>query len=503
VLRDTAADPGIAAARQRLTEKILAFRDLVNRDCGFIVYKTLVGYQSVFPPAWEDAEFDVEGQDAYRGQRIGELVNEVTEESADEWLAILFRCAQTESNDLATFPTFERFLEELGRSKPDILIAYLDRLDDRLANFLPAMLKGLEGGAKEDIAHEKVRHWVGTRQYLRQVIRYQRFAANFDVDLLERASKAAIEVGDDVAVLNAVNISAARHGDVTGGLIERAFLPAVDHLTVKGDTRWVNAVWPHSVKSSLFQDLKSEQADRVLASLVRHPQIDHRVEEVLTSVAASWPSKVVDFFGQRLKVEPMADDIKHYEAIPFRFHGLHAPLAKIPEYLVEKARSWFEEDRLLFTYRGDRLLSIVFPNFSAGFERSLQNLLEGRDRADLEFIAKILRNYEGQSFTHSLCKAIVAMLPTDDTLLDEIEVVLDSTGIVSGEFGFVEACRRKKTELEPWLSDPRESVQSFARRHMLSLDRQIATEQRRSEEELELWKRDYSEIDDGRDKRNT
>ena len=77
------------------------------------------------------------------------------------------------------------------------------------------------------------------------------------------------------------------------------------------------------------------------------------------------------------------------------------------------------------------------------------------------------------------------------------------SGLVSGEFGFVEAYRRKKSELALWLSDPRESVQSFARRHMLSLDRQIAAEQRRSEEELELRKRDYGGIDDGRDKRNT
>ena len=123
MLSDTPADPAVATARQRLTEKIFSFRDLVNRDRGFVVYKTLVGYQSVFPPAWEDAEFDLQGQDAYRGQRIGKLVTEVTEESADEWLAVLSRCARTESNDLATFPSFGRFLEELGRSKPHILIS--------------------------------------------------------------------------------------------------------------------------------------------------------------------------------------------------------------------------------------------------------------------------------------------------------------------------------------------------------------------------------------------
>ena len=188
-----------------------------------------------------------------------------------------------------------------------------------------------------------------------------------------------------IAVLNAVSTSALRHGDVEGGLIDRVFLPALDYLIEKGDTRWVNAVWPCRKEKSLLEDLKSEQADQVLASLVQHPQIDYRVEDVLASIAASWPTKVVDFFGSRLKVEPKSTfgDKIRFKAIPFKFLRLHDQLAKIPEYLVEKSRSWFKEDKLLFQYRGGQLLSNVFPNFPPEFEHILQSLIEGRDRADL------------------------------------------------------------------------------------------------------------------------
>jgi hypothetical protein len=144
-----------------------------------------------------------------------------------------------------------------------------------------------------------------------------------------------------------------RHGDVEGGLIDRVFLPALDYLIEKGDTRWVNAVWPCRTEKSLLQDLKSEQAGQMLASLVRYPQIDSQVEDVLTSIAASWPMQVVDFFGSRLKVEPESTggDKSRYEAIPFKFYRLHEQLAKIPEFIVERARSWFEEDKLLFQNR--------------------------------------------------------------------------------------------------------------------------------------------------------
>jgi hypothetical protein len=132
--------------------------------------------------------------------------------------------------------------------------------------------------------------------------------------------------------------------------------------------------------------------------------------------------------------------------------------------------------------------------------RILQSLIQGHDRANIEFVVKILRNYEGKAFIYDLCKEIVALLPPEDTLLNEIEAALDSTGVVTGEFGFVEAYKRKRTEFESWLSDPQESVQSFARRHVLSLDRRIAAEQRRSEEDLEMRKREYG--DDAPDKRN-
>lgn len=357
------------------------------------------------------------------------------------------------------------------------------------------MLTGLEDGDKWAVARDKVQNWVDRRQYLRQVIWYQRFTAKFDADLLQRSLRAAIEAGDDFAVRKAVSVSAVRHGDMAARLIERVFLPAIEYLTAKGDTSWVTHLGPHPTETSLFQDLKSEQVDVVLASLVRHARIDYRVDEILASLAASWPTKVVDFFGTRLKVKQTSDFPKDYKAIPYKLHKLRDLLATIPDYLVEKARCWFDEDERLFTYRGGRLLSIVFPQWSQEFECFLLRLVDTRYRANLELIVNVLHNYEGQEFTHSICKAIVEALPTNDPLLKSIEWALDSTGFVRGEFGRAETYRRKKTEIEPWLEDPRKHVQLVAKRHILSLDRQIASEQRECEEELELRKRDYGEGD--------
>ena len=91
---------------------------------------------------------------------------------------------------------------------------------------------------------------------------------------------------------------------------------------------------------------------------------------------------------------------------------------------------------------------------------------------------------------------MVCALDADDKRLGLVEIILDSTGVVSGEFGMRQAYQRKKEEVSSWLKDEREKVSSFAERYTRTLDRQIAAEQRRAEEGLEMRKREYGEDTD-------
>ena len=68
-----------AKARDALNASILKFRDIVNSDKGFTIYKTLVGFESVFPPAWDDPNFHYEQETAYRQERIDGFVAEVND----------------------------------------------------------------------------------------------------------------------------------------------------------------------------------------------------------------------------------------------------------------------------------------------------------------------------------------------------------------------------------------------------------------------------------------
>ncbi len=113
---------------------------------------------------------------------------------------------------------------------------------------------------------------------------------------------------------------------------------------------------------------------------------------------------------------------------------------------------------------------------------------------------RILSGYRGQPFLYETCKELVQSLPVDDSLLSNVQIILQTTGGVFGEFGFVEAHQTKREAMVPWLSDTDEKVRCFAEPYIGLLDRQIAAEQWRSEEDIEMRKRGYDDPKDGEDK---
>ncbi len=84
-------------------------------------------------------------------------------------------------------------------------------------------------------------------------------------------------------------------------------------------------------------------------------------------------------------------------------------------------------------------------------------------------------------------------LPEGNSLLTDVAIALESTGVVMGEFGLAEAYEHKANELKNWLNDPNEKVQTFAKEYIESLGKRSAAERRRSEEEIELRKHLYGE----------
>ena len=89
---------------------------------------------------------------------------------------------------------------------------------------------------------------------------------------------------------------------------------------------------------------------------------------------------------------------------------------------------------------------------------------------------------------------IIIALPEDDLVRqNEVEVILESTGVSFCEYGWSDAFKRKKMEIEPWLNDANQAVADFAKRYIGTLEHRIAAEHRRAEQGIELRKRNFGE----------
>jgi hypothetical protein len=168
-------------------------------------------------------------------------------------------------------------------------------------------------------------------------------------------------------------------------------------------------------------------------------------------------------------------------------------LARDPMLAVNRVREWYAQDNKLFRFRGGRVLHDVFPRIGPEIEEPLVSIArEGTDDA-IGFVLQILRTYQGEPFVYGICKAIIEALPQGDHRVGEIEIILQSTGVVAGQFGFVQAYQRKRDEVSLWLTDERPKVCAFADRYIRTLDRSIAAEQRRSEADYEMRRREWPE----------
>jgi ppGpp synthetase/RelA/SpoT-type nucleotidyltranferase len=490
---DAQRDPSIREVKDKLTKEILSFRDQVNRDEGFVTYKTLVGFESVFPPAWDNDDFEVKEEQACRDREIDQILERIEDGAAGKWLGVIRRCVQTKSNDLATFPNFGKFLEKLAAKKPAIALKYLEKIDEELEPIIPALLAGLEVSAP-DAVKRKIGEWIDARKYLGRILWFYRFSPGIDLNTVKRAAAVALETGEERAITNAVEVAVTRYKDLGGDIIDSVLLPAIDWLEKHGHRYWGGLFMVHG-KDSPFQHLTEQQARRVLAHLVSRETIDTRLDYLLAAIGKTHPNMLVDFLGNRVRRERelKADRyaLARYDAIPFQFHKANEVLKKAPDYMLEQMRAWYREDDDLFSLRAGRLAHSVYQRVTPELSAPLMRLVETGSKENIEFVLELLERFESSAETHPLYRAIISKLPVEDPLWSSVRAGMEATGVVSGEFGMAEAYKERRAAVAAWLEDADEKVRRFAKKHVAQLDRMIASEQRRAEEDLEARKRSW------------
>ncbi len=486
-------DQALVKARVQVEAATITFRNNVNAVDDFVIYKTLVGHDSVLAPAWKNKAFRYRQLTEYRAKQIDEFVASVDEASADLWFDRICRYACTESDDLATFCEFAKFLERLAETKPSIALSYIARIEEPLTRFLPSLLVGLMRSKQHANALVQIETWLNAGEHLGPITWYFQLADPLDEFLLRRALETAIRHEDRVAVRNALIAATRQFSNHPGGLVDTIFLPALRYLDACGDFTWLHLPFDTWLQSPIIHALNEEQAGVVLESLVRYPRLEHSAENVVAAIAERWPASVIAFLGMRQALSRTDDAPRHYVAMPYAIYELKNPLTAALGIVLEGAKKWYGDAHQLFTYEGGRLLASVFPDLSGGLRDQLEKLISGGNEQDLAFVLSVLSAFLGQPNIFELVRKIVAMLPPGNPLLQKAKSALMETDGVSGEFGFAELYAERKKLLVPWLSDPSEQVRKFASEINQFLEQRIATENRSAETSIALRKLQYGE----------
>lgn len=480
-----------------LVAAIFKFRDTINADNRFVQYKVLVGFESVYPGHWSEKKFDYQGADEYRRGEVNRYIDEINVANENDWFDLISRCAETKSNDLATFPVFGNFIIKLAERKPEVADRCLAKASDDLRNFLAGFLNGLAMSGRRDIYERILESELESARNLAGVARHLRYSDVKKPDFASRLLKRALDKGDRIAVIECLLFALENYGMEKVADADTLLRDALTFLNDRKDSRWVSEAWFLQKATKFYEELTPERTAQVLQNLGYLSHVNHQVECVLVRLAERQPGAIWDYFGVRLAREAAeGEDEERFEAVPFEFHGLEKELSKDPQLAISKGLSWFARDPKLFQFRGGRLLSSAFPNCTPEFAAALAELVKSGGDTEAEFALSIFRNYRGETSTYVVLKEIVSRFPDDVSKMRQVRIAIDNTGVVSGEFGFVEAWRAKKESLTEWLADERPEVKAFAEKHIAELNHMIASEQRHAEAEKEMRNRSYDDEDD-------
>ena len=485
----------------------LKIKSVLDANNEFQIFKTLIGFEGVFydwdGPATQ-LERHSEVQDL-RESRAKFFVDQIKSNNFKAWESRIKKFASIESNDMATFPIFGKFLEYLGEQKPKFSRHLLESGDTNLERFFVPLLVGYwkadEAGVKELLDT-----WIKGNRHLFQVGRFIQFNPSLDEALLASFAAQTFKTKDPGALRTITSI-VATHFEKHPEIIHSYFVPTVKLLTETKDVRWIWDFWYRHERKQILGKLSKKEALIVLQNLVHANQVEHHLEETIVGIAEKYPELILKFFKERIDIEKVVkeersaeEERSDYEAIPYQLYSLNTSLAKHPELVVQGVRSWFKRDNTWFRFREARFLHSIFNPGEVGFISALVKLASTGDTEDSYFVAYVLTNYTGEESLKPVFLALIENGPSEeDRFMTNIYIALQNAGVVSGEFGMAEAYEKKVKYVKSWLNSDSEKVKKFATDFVDSLSKTAIHERKRSKTSLDLRKLKYGTLKKDKD----
>ena len=482
----------VVEAHDRLVKNMIGLREALNADEDFVVFKTIVGYGSVFPHQWDEGRSDFERDQAVRDQRQDKLADSITLENWPTWKSRLATAANVKSSDLATFLPYEQFLSTIVARQPTLAFELLaDRSilpEATICRIAVALLNGELRGEVEALLEQ----WLDQARFVPEIADVAVSAANVDTRLISKIAERAVHEADERACTTLVVGAIRRYIDNPEFWRDEIFFPCLTVLQQADAHQWIRRSWHQPGEDSLFASLTADQSHAVLGAMANVDHIDYLAEQILKSIAVKRHQLVLDWFWQRIGIAAQEPSL-NFDWIPFSFQSVHEALQPHPRDVIASVREWRDRANRSGGWDVSRFLSRVYPNFEEPLPSTLLDLVDSADTEVLAFVASSLQGFQGRAELLPVLRAILASDAANDDIEGVVSQVLQDTGVMKGEFGAAETYQAKADLLKPWLNDGNERVAGFAAREIRYLKLMVAQENRRAQEEIAMRKLQYGE----------
>jgi len=211
------------------------------------------------------------------------LAAQVPADGFQVWRARIIRFAQTESNDLATFPVFYEFLAEVAASYPDFGLELLTEHANPLSRFLIPLIRGIWDGDRKSQLLPLMTRWIDEAaeketSFLSACAKV--FLSTRDVDfvILEKILEKATGLRDVFVIRQVATVAVGRSDSgARNAELKALFLRALPRLTELGDAGWVHEIWYRKEATEMVGEFSPDErrSDSIVLLQDRGMEINH------------------------------------------------------------------------------------------------------------------------------------------------------------------------------------------------------------------------------------
>ncbi|MCK9368600.1 hypothetical protein M0R04_01345 [Candidatus Dojkabacteria bacterium] len=453
--------------------------ELIRTDEFYKVYRTLVGYEHEF-----DTNKDWKETAGEREKEVNRIAQNIIDGNFDGWEKKVQEILDgIELDDLGRYSYFGKFIRYLSCNDSDIALSLLSF--NGIKNFFVDLFCGLIEGNSE-VALRIIKKKISKKEDLMLIACLPYFSELFPPEILIETYSASISSSDWDALRNINRSIFKRYSDER--IYRELLFKSIDQLTYAGLSLGRMEIF--SAGEIFFNNLNKKEIDIILENLIESKSIDYEMEGVINSILEKYPRTILKFFEHRIykaisKDLINANDKKkvtnEYDPVPFALYRRSEAWTKYVEIIIPIIFKISLRKNWRYQYEAAQLIKVAYPQFDPILEKFLIDKVHEKNENNVRNIIQILERYEGENFLIPVVKSI-AEIPEFKGFWFDLFFVLSGTGVVTGEFGFVNAYKNKKREIKMIIKDSNSNlVKEFMLSYNEFLNTRIDSERKRAE----------------------